>query len=188
MQTVSIASSGILTINSKGDFFRIMDASYAVSVKFYLAGREVADSPLVKTGYAETFLETGFDRVVITNGATAQVIQFVIRAGSRIEYDTPPVGNVNVTNSAGVYTQAAKTITSAGMTVSAANAARRAGELFNIDASGTIYLTLDGSAATAANGIPIGPNQSFPLPAFAATGAINAKSTTATCAAVWIEG
>lgn len=176
VETVPMGINADLSINGRGDFFRLMECATTVSIKFYLAGKEVADANAVRSGYAEVFTSGGFDKVRIQNGGTAQTIQFAIREGSRIEYDVPPVGNVAITNTGGAFSHPAVSVTNAvgGVVLSAANPLRRLLILQNNSASGTVWARLDGGVPVAGVGVKLLPGDGLNLEAFAPTGAIRA--------------
>lgn len=176
VETVPMGINADLSINGRGDFFRLMECGTTVSIKFYLAGKEVADASDVRGGYAEVFASGGFDKVRIQNGATAQTIQFAIREGSRIEYDVPPVGNVAITNTGGAFAQGLVAVTNAvgGVVLAIAKPARRYLMVVNKSASGIIYVRADGGVPTVGTGVPLEPGDSWELSGFQPTGAIRA--------------
>ncbi|MGE0350385.1 hypothetical protein [Hydrogenophaga sp.] len=98
LQTLIINAGQRLEFYEPGDFFRLMEATDPVTVQWYKNGAEVAEAPGVKEGYAETFGLGTFDRIAITS-ATTQAIQFVVRLGNRVLYDTPPVGDTSIVSS-----------------------------------------------------------------------------------------
>jgi hypothetical protein len=171
-----------------GDFFRLLGAVDPVTVTFYRAGAEVAEAEGVGEGYAEKFRVDGFDRFAIES-ATAQTLQFVARLGNDVAYDTPPNGDVTITNVNGTFTQTQRTVTNASAQLLAANAARRYLLIQNNDASGDVYVNLTGVAATTANGIKIAAGGSYECQGFAPTAAITAIGSIASNAnIVAVEG
>lgn len=186
LNTVVIGAGATVEFTERADFFRLMAASYEVDVFFYMAGAEVARSEGVGGGYAEQF-EGGFDRVTIKS-ATAQTIKYVARQGNRVQYDTPPNGNVTVTNTGGAFTQAAATVTNASGQLLAANAARRYLLIQNNDSSGDIFVTLNGATATAALGAKIAAGGSLEVQGYAPTGAIFAIGSIASNANIVVIG
>jgi hypothetical protein len=187
--TVNMAANQRLEVQEVGDFFRVMESSLPITVEFYLHGKKIATAVNVRSGFAETFVNGGYDRYVLVNGATVQSVQYAARLGSSILYDVPPVGNVAITNASGAFTQSAIAVTSAGVVVSAANASRRIGQFINTDPVAVMLLTVDGSVPGAANGIPLEPGEVWENPAmYCPTGAIRVKSDKATATAVWVEG
>lgn len=160
-----------------GDFFRILAATADMTVTFYWQGREVAKAEGVSAGYAEGFKSGQFDKITIIS-ATAQTIQFVTRLGNVVAYDAPPTGNVSVQNLPalqGAFTQANPAVTSASTQIMAANAARRYLLIQNNDATGDIYITLDGTEATVGGkGLKIAAGGSYEVPFYLCSGAIKA--------------
>lgn len=184
----TIQAGATLEFTELSDFFRLMASDAPVTVRYYEGGAEVARAENVGEGYAEKFGGQGFDRVSIYS-ATLQTIQFVTRYGNEVSYDTPPNGQVTVTNTAGAYTQAQATVTNANAQLIAANAARRYLLIQNNDASGDIYVTLDGTPATTAKGIKIAPGGSLELAGYCPIGAVFAIGSIASNAnVVTVEG
>ncbi len=169
------------------DFFRLLAAQSVVNVEFYRNGAEIAEVFEIGAGYAERVPE-GFDKVVIVSAVT-QTIQFVTRQGAEVRYDTPPNGLVTVTNVNGAFTQVAATVTNASSQLLASNVARRYLLVQNKDASGVVFVRLDGATATAANGIRIPAGGSYELASFVPTGAITAIGSIASNAnVIVVEG
>ncbi len=161
-----------LVFSESCDFFRLLAAQGVVNVEFYKSGAEVAEALEVGAGYAER-IATGFDLLAITSTVT-QTIQFVTRQGAEVRYDTPPNGNVTVTNTGGAFTQSAATVTNTSGQLRAANIARRYLLIQNNDATGDIFVTVDGTAATSAKGIRLQAGASLELTSYVPTGAIAA--------------
>jgi hypothetical protein len=160
--TLHLDAGAKVEFNEAADFFRLMAAAAPLTVTFYKGGSEVARGESVGAGYAEKWANgTFFDRVALTS-ATAQDVQFVTRLGNTVSFDAPPVGNVSITNTGGAFTQAQATVTNASAQLLAARA-RRYLLIQNNDASGAIYVTLDGTAATAAKGVKIAPGGALEL-------------------------
>jgi hypothetical protein len=187
LNTVTIAAGATVPFVELGNFFRLMQASQAVDVFFYFQGSEVARSEGVSGGYAETFANK-FDRITIKS-ATAQTIQYVARLGNNVKYDTPPNGNVTVTNTAGAFVNAQETVTNASTTIIVANAVRRYLLVQNNDSSGDVYLRFDGGVATIGTGIKLKPGESIELQGYVPTGAVTAIGSIASNAnVVSVEG
>lgn len=158
-----------------GDFFRLMAATSDLTVEYYKNGKEIAEAVAVTVGYAEKFEEGGFDRFVITNGATAQTVTIATRNGSTVQYDTPPNGQVTVTNNASTsFTHAQKTVTTTSSAMLTSNANRRYLLIQNRDTVGNIWVMLNGATATQAAGIKIEPGGSLELTPFCSTNFITA--------------
>lgn len=167
----TIQAGAVLEFFEPGDFFRLMDSDDPVTVRFYLAGKEVSQAPNVGEGYAEKFRVGTFDRVQIES-ATTQAIQFVIRLGQDVAYDKSPTGTVVLAGEQGAFSQAAKTVTNASGQLLAANAKRRYLLIQNNDLAGDVFVTVDGSAATTAKGVKLAPGASFELAGFCPTAAV----------------
>lgn len=173
--TINLTANQAQEFHEEGNFFRILEASSALTVTYYKNGKELVKADGVAGGYAESFGES-YDRYSIVS-ATAQSVQFVARLGNSVAYDKAPIGNVNITNKdalQGAFVQAAATVANVSGALKAANVARRYLLVQNKDATGVIYITLDGSAATVAAGIKIGPGASYELQGYVPSGAINA--------------
>ena len=182
-QTITLTAGQRLEFHERGDFVRLMSATAPVTIDFYRAGAEIAEATSVGAGYAERFLGGEFDRLMVTS-ATAQTIQLVTRLGNEVLYDTPPVGNVQVTNApsvSGAFTQEFRAVApiavGVSITMTLANANRRALHIQNISTV-DIFLTFDGSTATT-NGFKLKPDQIIQFHGYAPTGQINMLSSVA---------
>ena len=187
-QTITMAAGQRLEFYESGDFFRLMAATAAVTVEYYKNGAEVAEAVGVGAGYAERFIGSNFDRVAITS-ATAQTIQVATRFGNEVLYDTPPNGQVTVTNVNGAFTNTQVTVTSGSTTIDVASPTRRYLFIQNNDTVGDIYVRLDGVAATLLTGIKIPAGGFYELIGYVPTGAITAIGSIASNAnVVIVEG
>lgn len=186
--TTTMSAGQRLEFFGEGDFLRLMAATASVDVSYYYNGAEIAEANGVGAGYAERFTNRKFDRVAITS-ATAQTVQIATRNGNEVFYDTPPVGNVAITNVNGAFTNTQKTVTNVSSTMDTASASRRYLLIQNNDATGDIYVRLDGSAATTLTGVKIPAGGSYELTGFVPTGAITAIGSIASNAnIVMVEG
>lgn len=171
--TTTIAAGGRLEFHEEGDFFRFMEGDAPVSVEFYRRGALVAKAENVSEGYAEQFIDGNrFDRLAITS-ASAQTIQIAARLGGIIAYDTPPVGNVAITNTGGAFTQQAKNVTTAPGVLLAAKANRRYLLIQNWHASAILYVHLAGGT-TYGTGIKVSPGSALEIAGYVPTGEITA--------------
>jgi hypothetical protein len=173
-----------LEFQEPADFLRIIEAAAPdLSLIYYRQGAEVARVESVGEGYFERFA-VPFDKVRITS-AGGGVVDVVTRLGAQVGYDKPPTGQVDVVGivpvtvgnmpaSQGAFTQAQKTVTSASAQLLAAKANRRYLLVQNNDAAGIIYVNLTGAAATATNGVKLGPGASLEIQGFAPTAEIRA--------------
>lgn len=185
---VTINAGQTLEYFEPGDFFRLLEAVGPVDITFYRNGAEVSEAENIGEGFAEKFRNAGFDRVRITS-ATTQAIQFVIRLGADVFYDKPPTGNVTITGQNGAFTQAQKTVTNASGSMLAANANRKYLLIQNNDATGILYVTLDGTAATTAKGIKIAAGGTLELINYCPSGQVFAIGSIASNAnVVAVEG
>lgn len=190
-ETLAAGAAGAKEINEAGDFLRVLSAvAEDLTLVFYKDGREVGQVQAIGAGYSE---QVAFDRVRVTSTAGGAVA-IVTRMGARVLYDKP-VGSVTVAGTItaqdanGAFTQAAATVNAATTQLLAANASRRYLQIQNNDAALTIYVTLDGTAATTAKGLKLGPGQSLEIQGRAPTGAINAiNSSGSNTAVVVVEG
>lgn len=101
--TYNAGAGSLTTYREKADFFRLMKTVGNVTIYFYRQGREVARADDVQSGYAERFDES-FDEIAIESD-TAQSVQFVLRYGNQVYYDTAPTGLVTVQNVVDVMVQ-----------------------------------------------------------------------------------
>jgi len=182
----TITAGTIVQFIEQADFFRLLSSALPVSVEFYQNGAKIGEAIDVNGGYAER-IPTGFDRITVTSAST-QLIQFVTRNGGDVRYDNL-TGNVAITNVNGAFTQAAATVTNVSGQLKAANAARRYLLIQNNDATGIVYVRLDGVTATAGTGIKIAPGGSYEIKTYVPSGAITAIGSTASNAnVVVVEG
>lgn len=198
-----VLAAGVgVEVTEESDFLRVIESEADdLTIIFYQQGREVARSEGIGAGYFERFGGQGFDRVRVTSTAGG-LVRFALRKGAQVGYDRP-VGSVGISGvvdvsvgnfpapaaTGGAFAQAAATVTNASGQLRAANAARRYLLVQNNDLSGTIFVTVDGSAATAAHGIKIGPGGSIELQGYAPTGAVFAIGSIANNAnIVTVEG
>lgn len=182
LQTINLDAGQGVEFAELGDFFRLLHASQALKVRFYLGGREVAIADGVTGGYAEQFREK-FDRVRLES-ATAQSVQFVVRDGNRVDFDQPPNGNVS-----GAFAHAAHVVTNASGQLLAANVVRRYLLVQNNDAGGDVWVRVDGAAAVVGQGVKIAPGGSWEIAGYVPTGAVMAIGSVASNAnVVTVEG
>lgn len=171
-----------------GNFLRVMSAAAALTVRTFKNGQVLTESVGVGAGYAEEFSDY-FNEVEIYS-ATEQTIQLVIRNGSKVYFDAPPTGNVNIQNlpaAQGAFTQSRATVTNANQQILAANANRRYLLIQNNDTAQTMRVTVNGVAATASTGFRIAAGGTFEVPNFAVTGAINVIMEAASAVANNVE-
>lgn len=98
MNVIQQLQAGIrVQFNETGRFFRILASELQdkITVQFYRNGALICEAQQVGRGFSETMEDGAFDAFAVTS-TTTQNVNIVTRAGSRILYDTPPVGDVNV--------------------------------------------------------------------------------------------
>lgn len=188
-QSLTLAAGVAIEFQEQSDFFRVLDAPNAdLTLIFYSSGKEVGQAKNVGSGYAEQWHGGSFDKVRISS-AGGGLVNFVTRLGNEIRYDKPPTGNVAITNVRGAFTNAQATVTNASSTIDAANPTRSYLLIQNNDASGDIFVRLDGVAATTLTGVKIPAGGSYELTGFVPTGAITAIGSIASNAnVVIVEG
>lgn len=172
--TTTLSANQRLEFFCPGDFFRLMQATQPLLIQFYSNGAEVAEADQVLAGYAERFRNGQFDRIAITNGATPQTIQIAARNGNDVQYDTPPNGNVTITNTGGSFNHATHFVDTISSTIRNANAARRYLLIQNKNATVDIYVMVNGGTASTSMGILIQAGGSYELTNYCPTGAITA--------------
>lgn len=187
--SVTFAAGETKEFYAPGDFFRLLDSTAAVTLRFYDNGKEVAVAEAVEQGYAERFRDGRFDRIRIYS-ASIQTLKFVSRLGNDVQYDKPPQGDVNVLNVSGPFSNTQKAVGVISGQMVAANAARRYLLIQNNDTALDIWIRHDGGAAAVnANGsIKIPPGGSYELQGYAPTGAIMAIAGTANANVSVVEG
>lgn len=159
-QALTLGAGNPVDFNEVSAFFRVLVAPRPdLTVIFYRNGAEVSRAESVGAGYAETTIQP-FDRVRIES-AGGGVVAFVTRIGGEVRYDTPPNGQVTVTNTSGPVSNAQKTVTNASAVLLAAKAGRRYLLIQNKDAAGNVYISFGAGAATVANGLKIAPGGSY---------------------------
>lgn len=176
MRTISytFAAGEIKFIDIFGSYFRLL-AGLGLRVDYVRNNYNVGESAYsVDAGYYAK-VKDGFDRIVITS-ASAQTVKIAVSSGEG-GYDLPPTGNVTVINKDalnGVFANSQKTVTSASGLLVAANASRRYLEIQNNDATGSIYVRVDGNAATVSTGRLVKPGESWVISGYQPSGAVYA--------------
>lgn len=192
--TTTLTANQAQEYTERSDFFRLLDTTGPLDVIFYKEGREVSRAEDVSEGYAEKFGDS-FDKLRIES-PTTQSVHFVTRLGNEVAYDKPPTGTItgtvavsNLPADRGAFTQTQRTVTNASAQMLAANASRRYLLIQNKDTAGIVYVNLQGSAATVANGLAIEPGGSLELQGYVPNGAITAIGSIASNAnVISVEG
>lgn len=186
MKTISMLAGVVVRFEERGDFFRIMQSTAPLTVRYYRGGKPACEPAAdVAAGYAERFQTAPFDIVELVS-ATDQAVQFVIRLGNEVDYDQTPTGAVVLSGQQGAYIQSEHAPGAANTLIKAAKSNRRYLMLQNKHATDSIMLTFDGSAPSATVGMKLAPG-GFYEPLLAPTGAIRAWGTASTPPLVCIE-
>lgn len=184
-KTFSIAAGETKTFFIGGNYVEVIDSVDPINVLLYgpTGSNEFAESII-----AGTYLKEPFTSFNVTS-ATAQTITLLItgrEGGSR-----RIAGAVELTNTAGTYTNGPVAVTNAvgGITALAANAARRYCLIQNTDPIANMWVTMDGSAPTTTRGVKLTPGGAWECPAmFAPVGAIKVIADQAAATAQVVEG
>ncbi len=183
--SVTFAAGESRLFHLSGSYFELIDAPNTVDV--ILTDVNGAQRGRMLSAEASFNLKnTEFDTIQLTS-ATAQTIRFAFGSG---EAGTRrAAGSVNIANTSGAFSQVQATVTSASGQLLAAKSNRRYLLIQNNDASGVLYLTMDGTAATFAKGVQIAPGGSYECQGYAPSGAINAIGSIASNAnVIVVEG
>lgn len=159
-QALTLQAGVLVDFNELAAFFRVLVAPRPdLTVIFMRGGAEVGRAENIGAGYAEN-MAPAFDRIRIMSAAGGTVA-FVTRLSGEVRYDTPPNGQVTVTNTSGPVENSQKTVTNASAQLLAAKAGRRYLLIQNKDAAGAVYISFGAGAATTASGLKIAPGGSF---------------------------
>ena len=183
--TIPISAGELKTYAIAGQYIEVLRAADA-SLDVILYGPSGAVES-ARGGEGGTWMKEAFTSFTVQS-TIAQTLRLLVtgrEGGSRRS-----AGEVSVTNVNGAFSQATVNATNAagGVQLRPANADRRYLLVQNRDAVNSLYVTLDGSAPTAALGVLVEPGGSLELSGFACTGAVRALASGATAAAVVVEG
>lgn len=205
--TVPINAGETKVLHVAGEYFEVIDAVDPVDVFLYhpSGGQSSAIQAL-----AGVYLRIGYKEVQIKS-QTAQTLRVMVaekeggtrrQSGSVVVANTPNVEVINIPhvvvdtlpavsisdakNSA--FTNAAATVGTTSGQLLAARASRRYLLVQNNSDTATIFVRLDGTAATNTTGVKLAPGASLELAAWCPTGAITAISDTAGTPVVVVEG
>lgn len=164
---INLAAGGVMMLACSGTRFMLKGTDGALSVDLDIGGRMVG--VLDGEGYAGRW----FSGLTITNASAATVNGYIVVSDD--EYvDHRITGAVTFAPLGATFANAQKTVTNASGQLLAANAARKYLLLQN-NGTGDIYVTLDGTAATTANGVKLAANGgSLELSTVVPSSAINA--------------
>lgn len=169
-----------LTLDLIGNYFHLLETTSGVDIEFMRGGAVVSTSLNMEFGFFAKPSD-GFTQLSFTSAAN-QPVKIAVGIGDG-GYNRM-TGTVQILESRGVYTQSQKTVTSASAELLAANLLRNVAVIQNNDASGSVYVTLDGTAATVAKGLKIAPGGVLVLDKFPPVAAINAIGSIASNANV----
>lgn len=164
-RTIKIAAGEAYELTAPGDYLRIRSASVALTI-------ETDKREIIEASQGDDFELSNFTRLRISHdSASEQVVKLLISDGKRAG-SSQVSGNITLGGSS--YSQDVATVTTASAELLPQNNDRRTLIIQNNSASGSVYVRLDGAAATAANGLKIAPGGSLVLDSNAPTGQVNA--------------
>lgn len=192
--TMNLAAGQVVEFVEQFDHVRLMEAASGLSMEFYRAGREVDEALAVATGYSESFAQP-CDKLRITNGATAQAVTFATRLGSKVSYDKPPTGAVEVVKNTarrGMMYWGVSVVGTASSVIKYDNLARGYLLMANQSDTGTVWVRFNGSmtttAATVGMGLKLGPGESFEMSSYIHIYTMTAVSESGTVNLLMVEG
>lgn len=196
--TTTLQANQAQEYTERADFFRLLESTGPVEVRFYSNGAEVARAEDVGEGYAEKFDAGEFDKIRIS-ATVNTTVHFVTRLGNVVQYDKPPTGDVTVAGTVqignlptvrGAFTQTQVTVTNAATQLRPANANRRYLLIQNKDTVGQILVRVDGvNTGVVTNGVMIEPGGSWELQGYVPTAAVFAFGSIASNAnIIVVEG
>lgn len=181
--TTTLQANQAQEYTERADFFRLLDSTGPIEVRFYANGAEVARAEAVTEGYAEKFDADEFDKIRISATANTTV-HFVTRLGNVVNYDKPPTGDVNVLNFPaavpvnGAFTNSTVAVATSNVQLLPANANRRYLMVQNNDSVVDVWVRVDGVAATLGAGVRLlAGGSTLEIAGYVPTGAINAIGT-----------
>jgi len=193
--TFDLAANGPYRLLVAGEYFKILGATGPVDVQSdfgrlnsLVTGQGLAKNPFSSLYFTDVSGAPNTLRVLIgdsdfIDGVTGDVNVQNFPAVQAVNVQSMPASHANQ----GAFTNTQETVTSASTQMLAANAARRYLLIQNNDATGIIYVTLDGTAATTAKGVKLDPGTSMELQGYVPSGAIFAIGSigsNANCVAV----
>lgn len=168
-----------------GNYVQLLETSSGVDIDFLRDGGVFAQALNMEFGFASK-PDKKFTALAFTS-AGAQTIKIAVGSGDG-SYNRSS-GVVSIIGQQGAATQAQATVTNASQLLLAANGLRKALYVENNDAAGDIFVTIDGTAATAAKGKKIPPGGYWMFDAWNPNAAIYAIGSIASNAnVVVIEG
>lgn len=180
--TFDLAANGPYRLLVAGEYFKILSATGPVDVQSdfgrlnsLVTGQGLAKNPFSSLYFTDVSGAPNTLRVLVGDSDFIDGV-----TGDVNVQNFPALQLVSVQNNQGAFAQAQETVTNASTVMLAANAARRYLLIQNNDATGIIYVNLTGAAATALNGVKLGPGASLEIANFAPTAAITAIGSLAT--------
>lgn len=164
----TIPANGSINAAFDADYIRVKTA--AIPFEFKTRG---GDSFILLEG-EEAFIGA-FQTFAISNntGADQDISLFIGKNGAKVG-SAKVSGAITVTNNTGLFTQGRASVTNINQVLIAANADRRYLLIQNNDLSAVLRITVNGLPAAAGQGFRVGPGDSFELPTYCASAAINA--------------
>lgn len=198
--TVPVAANDNKVIHTAGEYFEIIDSVDPVDVVLYEPNSGAQSSAL--QAVSGIYMRVPFNTINIKS-ATAQTLRILVaekeggtrrQSGSVVVTNAPHVvvdslPAVSISDAKnGAFTNAAASVGTASGQLLAAKANRRYLLVQNNSDTATIYVRLDGVAATNTTGVKLGPGASMEISNWAPTAAITAISDTAATPVVVVEG
>lgn len=174
-----------LEIAASGNYVQVRSSAVDLIIEHPNTGERI------EVSQGDDFQFDDFKTLYLENtAATTETIKLTIsknkKAGSaKVGGSVNIAGSVELAN--GALTQSRASVTNVNQAILAANASRRYLLIQNNDAAAILRVTVDGNAATVAQGFRIGAGDSLELSTFAPTGAINCIMETATATADNVE-
>lgn len=195
-QSIAITAGGAVKRFVVANYFHMLETVSAVDIKFFKDGAIFAEAVGMEAGfYAEP--ARGFDAFEISSAA-AQTVKVATSDGTGGYNRTvgtvsvsslPAVSVSNLPAVNGAFANSSKTVINTSTQLLAANSARRYLMIQNNDASGDIFVRLDGGTVSGGTGVKIAPGGSYELQGYVPTGAITAVGSIAINAnIVTVEG
>jgi hypothetical protein len=165
--TLIVPTGSFLDIGAVGDYVRIKSALVTVRVEAPDTGE------FLELEQGDACRLTKFNRLLISHSdGSNQTVSILIGNGTTA--DSAKVGGSVSVAAATSMNSAQATVTTASATIATANSSRKFLLIQNNDATGIIYVNLQGATATALNGVKIPPGSSLLLDAAVPSNAITA--------------
>lgn len=197
--TVPINAGETKVLHVAGEYFEVIEAVDPLDVFLYHPSGGQSSAIQAVAG---VYLRIGYKEVQIKS-QTAQTLRVMVaekEGGTRrqsgsvvvtnvphVVVDTLPAVSISDAKN-GAFSNAAATVGTASGQLLAARASRRFLLVQNNSDTATIFVRLDGTAATNTTGVKLAPGASLELAAWCPTGAITAISDTAGTPVVVVEG